>query len=245
MADRSQTKGEGRVLREGVSAAPRGIGTAEGEWTVRYTIGFKIFAIAAGLLVLMAGATLLMVRMSRDLGNELAFFADTYLPSYAAIARANVRSLERALVLRRLAIASNDAAATSEHRQALRQQFAELGRQAQEEIALARGKLAQRLERPGGYDDVVAVARLDTRLGELSEDQRGRYEELASKLLEALERHDDAQARPLLASLDELRDDFNRTLDRARRDMLQIVTQAEAETHRRQQRVVWVSVLVT
>jgi hypothetical protein len=48
-----------------------------GQWTVRYTIGFKIFAIGAGLLVLMAGATLLMVRMSRDLGNELEFFAET------------------------------------------------------------------------------------------------------------------------------------------------------------------------
>jgi class 3 adenylate cyclase len=229
------------------AAAPPRSATAgpAGQWTVRYTIGFKIFAIAAGLLILMAGATLLMVQMSRDLGNELQFFADTYLPSYAAIARANVRSLERALVLRRLVIASADAAATPERRQALREQFSNLGRQGEEEIALARAKLAKRLERPGGYDDVVAVARLDTRLGELNEEQRGRYEELISKLLDALERRDDAQVRPLLATVDELRDDFNQDLDGVRRDMLQVVTHAEAETHRRQQRVVWVSVLVT
>jgi class 3 adenylate cyclase len=215
------------------------------QWTVRYTIGFKIFAIAAGLLVLMAGATLLMVRMSRDLGNELEFFAETYLPSYAAIARANVRSVERALVLRQVVIASTDTTTTAERRQALREQFAELGRRAEEEVALARARLGERLARPGGFDDVVAVARLDTRLGRLSEEHRGRYEELASKLLEALDRRDETQARALLASLDDLRDDFNRTLDDARRDMLQIVTQAEAETSRRQQRVVWVSVLVT
>jgi adenylate cyclase len=218
---------------------------ATGQWTVRYTIGFKIFAIAASLLVLMAGATLLMVRLSRELGNELEFFASTYLPSYAAIARANVRSVERALVLRRLVIASTDPATAPEPRQALREQFAELGRQSEEEIALARTKLAQRLGRSGGYDDVVAVARLDTRLGELSEDLRGRYEELASKLLDALERRDDARVRPLLATVDELRDDFNQTLDSVRRDMLQVVTHAEAETHQRQRRVVWVSVLVT
>jgi class 3 adenylate cyclase len=245
MEDRSRLPRESSALPHPESPPPPGTVDPAGQWTVRYTIGFKIFAIAAGLLVLMAGATLLMVRMSRDLGNELEFFAETYLPSYAAIARANVRSLERALVLRRLVIASTDAASTPERRHALREQFAELGRQGDEEITLARAKLAKRLERPGGYDDVVAVARLDTRLGQLSEEDLGRYEELASKLLEALERRDEAQVRPLLASLDELRDDFNRTLDGTRRDMLQIVTQAEAETHRRQQRVVWVSVLVT
>src|SRR5262245_23661760 len=159
MADRSQTKGEGSVLREGVSAAPRGIGTAEGQWTVRYTIGFKIFAIAAGLLVLMAAATLLMVRMSQDVDAELEFFSSTYFPSYAAIARANVRSVERALVLRRLVIASTDAAAAPErHLQALRDEFAELGQQTERELALARAKLAERLRRHGGFDDLVAVA---------------------------------------------------------------------------------------
>src|SRR5262245_66118290 len=101
MEDRPRLLREGSALLDPVNPA--------GQWTVRYTIGFKIFAIAAGLLVLMAGATLLMVRMSRDLGYELAFFAETYLPSYAAIGRANVRSVERALVVRRLVVASNGA----------------------------------------------------------------------------------------------------------------------------------------
>ena len=177
MEDRSRLPLEGPDLRAAASLPRPGTGTVDpaGHWMVRYTIGFKIFAIAAGLLVIMAGATLSMVRMSRDLGNELAFFADTYLPSYAAIARANVRSVERALALRRLVIASTDTAAAPERRQALREQFAELGRQGEEGIALARTKLAKRLERPGGYDDVVAVARLDTRLGELSTAADMRY----------------------------------------------------------------------
>jgi adenylate cyclase len=211
--------------------------------TVRYTIGFKIFAVAAALLTLMAGATLLMVRMSRDVDRQLQFFASTYLPSYAAIARAEVRSVERALALRRLVIASTEAAAPPERLRALRERFAELGRQSEKELALAEGWLAERLDRKGG-DDVVAVAKLDARLGQLSEEHHGRYEALASRLLEALEQRDEARYRPLLAELDELRDDLDRTLDGARREMLQIATQAEAETSRRQQQVVWVSVLV-
>jgi len=43
----------------------------------------------------------------------------------------------------------------------LREQFAELGRQTDTELALARAKLAERLGRPGRSTDVVAVARLE------------------------------------------------------------------------------------
>jgi adenylate cyclase len=247
MEDRARLPRESSSLAGGLpSAAARAAGTAgpAEQWTVRYTIGFKIFAIAVALLTLMAGATLLMVRMSRDVDDELEFFASTYLPSYAAIARADVRSVERALALRRLVIASTDGTAAPERGQALREQFAELGRQAEKEIALARARLAVRLDRKGGFDDVVAIARLDTQLGQLSQEHHTRYEGLASNFLEALDQRDEARYRPLLAELDELRDEFDRTLDGARREMLQIVTQAEAETSRRQQRVVWVSALV-
>ena len=211
--------------------------------TIRFAIGFKIFAIALALLVLMSVATLLMVRMTREVGTELDFFASTYLPAYAAIARTNVRSVERALVLRRLIIASIDTPNAPAALRTLREQFAELGRQTDAELALARAKLAERLGRPGGFSDVVAVARLDTRLDQLSEDQR-RYEVLASKFLGAFDRRDVAQYRPLLAVLDGLRDEFNEDLDGARREMLRIATQAQADTNRRHGQVVRVSLLV-
>src|SRR6266581_8300785 len=96
--------------------------------TIRFAIGFKIFAIAFALLALMSVSTLLMVRMARDVGTELDFFASTYLPAYAAIARTNVRSVERALVLRRLIIASIDTPNASAPLRTLRAQFAALGR---------------------------------------------------------------------------------------------------------------------
>ena len=81
-----------RVDHEQASVA---IVSPAGQWTVRYTIGFKIFAVAVGLLVLMAAATLLMVRMSQQVGDELELFASTYLPTYAAIARANAIDAHR------------------------------------------------------------------------------------------------------------------------------------------------------
>jgi adenylate cyclase len=211
--------------------------------TIRFAIGLKIFAVALALLVLMSVTTLLMVRMARDVGNELDFLASTYLPAYAAIARTNVRSMERALVLRRLVIASIETPNASAPLRTLREQFAELGREADAELALARAKLAERLGRPGGFSDVVAVARLDTRLEQSSGDQR-RYEMLASKFLEALDRHDVAQYRRLLAALDELRDEVNEDLDGIRREMLRIATRAQEETNRRHSQVVRVSLVV-
>ena len=146
-------------------------------------------------------------------------------------------------MLRRLVIASIDTPNASAPLRTLREQFAELGRQTEAELVLARARLAERLGRQGGFGDVVAVTRLDTRLERLSEEQR-RYEILAAKFLEALERRDVAQYRPLLAAIDELRDDFGQALDGARREMLRIATQAEEETNRRNSQVVRVSLLV-
>ena len=168
---------------------------SSGMVTIRFAIGFKIFAIALALLVLMSVATLLMVRMTREVGTELDFFASTYLPAYASIARTNVRSVERALVLRRLIIASIDTPNTPAALRTLREQFAELGRQTDAELALARARLAERLGRPGGFSDAVAVARLDTRLEQLGEDHR-RYEVLASKFLGAFDRAEEDPPPP-------------------------------------------------
>jgi class 3 adenylate cyclase len=211
--------------------------------TIRFAIGLKIFAVALALLVLMSVATLLMVRMARDVGRELDFAASTYLPAYAALARTNVRSVERALVLRRLVIAAGDSVSAPDSFRALREQFAELGRQADAELALARAQLAVRLKRPGGFSDVVAVARLDARLERLGDEQR-RYETMAAKFLEVLDRRDAAQSRQLLAGLDEFRDTVNAEVDAVRREMLRIVTQAQQETDRRQGQVVRVSLVV-
>src|SRR5439155_17173629 len=157
-------------------------------------------------------------------GTELDFFASTYLPAYASIARTNVRSVERALVLRRLIIASIDTPNTPAALRTLREQFAELGRQTDAELALARARLAERLGRPGGFSDAVAVARLDTRLEQLSEDQR-RYEILASKFLGALDRRDAAEYRPLLAALDEPRAAVHGDHHGGRRELLRVAAQ--------------------
>jgi hypothetical protein len=71
----------------------------------RITIGVKIFAIAVGLLGLMAIVAVLMFGLARDVDAQIGYVIDNYIPGYGDLATANVRSVEQGLYLRRLVIA--------------------------------------------------------------------------------------------------------------------------------------------
>ena len=72
---------------------------------MRFPIGLKIFGIAVGLLVLMAAAALLSMRMTRTVDGQLAIIDQNYFPAYVALAQANIRSVEELAFIRRLLLA--------------------------------------------------------------------------------------------------------------------------------------------
>ena len=73
---------------------------------MRNTIGLKILGIVA-LLSLIAGAVAwINARKSGQVESLLTSVKETYVPAYAALARAHIRSLEQSAYLRRLALAS-------------------------------------------------------------------------------------------------------------------------------------------
>ena len=65
----------------------------------------KIVGIALGLIVLMLVTSILSMVMSNRVGHLLHELTERYIPAYGHLARANVRSLERALAMRRMVIA--------------------------------------------------------------------------------------------------------------------------------------------
>ncbi len=71
----------------------------------RLTLGAKIYSIAVGIVALMCVAALLSFRYSRLISAEIHVVTQDHIPAYAALARANIRSLEQALQLRRAIIA--------------------------------------------------------------------------------------------------------------------------------------------
>jgi hypothetical protein len=74
---------------------------------MRFPIGLKIFGIAVGLLILMAAAALLSMRMTRAVDGQLAIIDQNYFPAYVALAQANIRSVEESAFVRRLLLPSN------------------------------------------------------------------------------------------------------------------------------------------
>jgi hypothetical protein len=65
----------------------------------------KIIGIALGLVVLMVATSVLSMLMASRVGHLLDELTNKYVPAYRDLARANVRSLERALALRQMVIA--------------------------------------------------------------------------------------------------------------------------------------------
>ncbi|HEV8130444.1 MAG TPA: adenylate/guanylate cyclase domain-containing protein [Acidobacteriota bacterium] len=210
---------------------------------MRITIGLKIFAIAIGLLALMSFVALLSTRLAREVGGQLDFVIEHYIPGYGALARANVRSVEQALYLRRIVInlleTPQDQASIEKNIQI----FTEKGRQTDLELAYTRRQLAEQVKGGGKFTGVVALARLDTRL-ELMAQDRQHYEKQAQSALAALEKKDYAEFRRQMNSVEALRDDFDYKIDAARHEMLLLAQAAAEDTRHQQAQVITVSLLV-
>ena len=75
--------------------------------------------IAVALIVLMAITAILSMVWVIEVGDRLQELTNSYIPAYGHLARTNIRSLERALALRRMVIekiqspSSGDKSATS------------------------------------------------------------------------------------------------------------------------------------
>src|SRR5215469_10876005 len=71
----------------------------------RRSIRRKIVGIAMGLVVLMVATSILSAVMAGKVGHLLDELSNKYIVAYGHLARANIRSLERSLALRRMVIA--------------------------------------------------------------------------------------------------------------------------------------------
>ena len=95
-----------KQLRAESPASPQSIrGVVKSFSLFSQSIRRKIVGIALGLIILMIVTSALSIVMSTQVGHLLDELTNRYIPAYGDLARANVRSLERALALRRMVIA--------------------------------------------------------------------------------------------------------------------------------------------
>src|SRR5260370_39485243 len=127
---------------------------------ISLSIRRKIMGIAVGLIVLMAVTAFLSMASAIQLGKQLDELTQSYIPAYGNLARANIRSVERALELRRVVIEklqspSNDVAA-------IRAKFDAKGGEFESEIESARKLIGGLIEKNAASGDTRSLVRLQT-----------------------------------------------------------------------------------
>jgi adenylate cyclase len=211
---------------------------------LRLSIGLKIFTVALVVLVLMCMVTVLTVYMAASVNRELKVLGHGYIESYAALARVNIRSLERSFYIRRLYINARDGQGRTTDTE-LQRLAEEADASAGKEMADARRFVRQELEGGSGIRDPVALSRIDTLL-EVVEDQRVRLAQRQRALMESLAGSADPSGlRRLLADLDEEREDYDRRLDATRHELYRTVSAAADAAQARQGNVVKAVIVIT
>jgi adenylate cyclase len=204
---------------------------------MRNTIGLKILGIVA-LLSLIAGAVAwINARKSGQVESLLTSVKETYVPAYAALARAHIRSLEQSAYLRRLALASFKSSANETEVAPLRSLVEQKTKDADDEVRGARKAIARAIEDRVTFGDEMLLSRLDTRL-EFLQRYDATYDKVRGQIESALANHDEIQFRSTLAALDQARDTLNAESEAVRREMLKLLDQAMREAITEQNRSV-------
>jgi adenylate cyclase len=204
---------------------------------MRNTIGLKILSIVA-LLSLIAGAVAWVnARKSGEVESLLTMVKQYYVPGYAALARAQIRSLEQSVYLRRLALISFKSPSDRAEVDRLRSLVEQKAKEADDEVLAAHRAITGAIEDPASFGDEVLLGRLDTRLDFVKRYQAS-YDKLRKQVESALSNHDEARFRDLLVELDQARDTLNTESEAVRREMLDRLDQAMRDTIADQDRTV-------
>lgn len=205
----------------------------------------KIVGIALGLIVLMLVTSILSMVMSSQVGVLLDELTNRYIPAYGNLARANIRSLERSLALRRMVMVKMQESSDEEAYAARLKDFEQADRRIEEETSGARKLINEIIDDTRTPSDNAALARIDTRIETaVSELRHGMTTEHA-KLLKQIDAKQMPDARGTLEHLDLLRDQFNQKIDGIRADMLKQVFASTATVISRQHQAIIISGVVT
>jgi adenylate cyclase len=211
---------------------------------VRISIALKIFVIVLAVLLLMAAVAAVSTWEAQKVAARLDRAVEIYVPAYAALARADVRSLEQALAIRRIVIGELAGGADGASRGQLMAQLKTKAAEAESELATARRLIDAEIASQSALVDVAALARLGARIEFLQQqsDAQGRQ---VSATLAQLANSDRTRLLAELDRLEAMRDDVNQRLEQARTDMRDLLKAATVQTQAEQRGVMEISIAVT
>ena len=201
--------------------------------------------VAVALIVLMTITAILSMVWVIEVGHRLQELTDSYIPAYGDLARANIRSLERALALRRMVIEKLQSPSSGDKLAAIRNVFDAKGVEVEREAQAARALIHDLVEKGATLGDETALVRLETRIDSAMADTRRELNAEIERLLAALDTGNAEAIAEGLARVDALRDDLNRKLDSIRADMLAIVKADAATTVHKQRQAMLIAAILT
>jgi adenylate cyclase len=212
---------------------------------IRLSIRRKIMGIAVALIVLMAVTATLSMISVLQVSDRLEELTQSYVPAYGDLARANIRSVERALALRRMVIEKIRSPSGDGQLAAIRSAFDAKGVEFEREVQAAQATIRALIEKRGASGDAMALARLDSRLDGAVSDSRRHLNDEIERLLGLLDAGDSKAIDDGLARVDALRDELNQKLDSIRADMLALLGREAEVTTSEQHHVLLIAVVLT
>ena len=212
---------------------------------IRLSIRRKIMGIAVALIALMAITSVMTVALVMQVGERIEELTYSYVPAYGDLARANIRSLERALSIRRIIIEKQQSPDDSGQYAALRDRYDSLGGQIELELLAARALIRGLIAKGPAFGDAAMLAQFETRIDTINEDSRRRLNAENKRLLAALDSGDKEAVVEEMERVDELRDELNTKLDGIRADMLGLLRKDANMTVQKQQQVMLISIVLT
>jgi adenylate cyclase len=212
---------------------------------IRLSIRRKIMGIAVTLIVLMAITAVLTMVLVMQVGSRIEDLTYRYIPAYGDLARANIRSVERALAIRRIVIEKLQPSTDDTRYKSLRDHYDALDGQVDLEIQTARALIHSLIEKGPSFADVAMLGRFETRLDAINDDSRRRLNAENKRMLALLDAGETKAINDEFERIDEMRDDLNKKLDSIRADMLALLRDDANQTVAKQQQVMLISVFLT
>ena len=212
---------------------------------IRLSIRRKIIGIALILIVLMAIAASLSMALIVQVAGRLDDLTQSYVPAYAALAQANIHSLDRAVALRRMVIEKLQSPPDEARFAAARDSFQASGQTVDRETKTARALIDALIAKGSTFGDASALARIDTRLADLTDATRRDLNEEIARVLPLLDGGDRKAIVAGLDRIDELRDQLDQELTTVRDQMIGLLQADSAATVRKQQTVLVIAIILT
>ena len=210
---------------------------------ISLSIRRKIMGIAVVLIALMAVTAVVSMVSVVQVGDQLDELTQGYIPAYGNLARANIRSVERALELRRMVIGKSRS--PSSDVAAIRARFDAKSGEFDKEVEAARNLISGLIEKKTVSDDTLSLVRLQTRLVAAVDDSRRHLNDEIGRLLPLLDAGNATATDDSLARVDSLRDELNQKLDSIRADMLALLRADADITTQKQRRATLIAAVLT